>query len=95
MIYDTGDEVRLGAEFKDAAGAMADPTVTTLTIKDPLNVVTVLTHGIDAALVKASTGSYYCDLEIVYDGKYSYRWQGTGDVISAGESVFFARRSLV
>jgi len=58
--YAAGDLVKIAWTYTnpDTEG-LIDPTGVFLWIKDPNNDESTLTYGVDAALVRSSTGTYY------------------------------------
>lgn len=85
--YDVGDFVRITATFTDSDGIEADPTTVKCMYRHEYETATTLTYGIDAALVKSGTGVYYVDLSLTKPGHWFYRWEGTGAIQAADESV--------
>lgn len=88
--YDKGDTIRLGAQFYDEVGVLADPTDVELKIRNPIGSVSTPT------VLRMSTGVYYYDLTTSISdphGRWEYRFEGTGAVTSAEEAAFFLRRS--
>lgn len=93
-IYDIGSLVRISATFS-SSGAVTDPTAVVFKIKTGSGGTTTYTYGTDAALVKDSTGCYHVDWTTTVSGVHSYRFAGTGAVITAGESSFTVKDSQV
>lgn len=91
--YDKGDLLRVAAEFTDDDDVVQDPAQVYAAVRLPSGVVTTLHYGVDAALVKASTGVYYVDIDCATTGTYKYRFYSTGNGQAAAESTFFVRRS--
>jgi hypothetical protein len=89
--YDVGDLIRCTGTFTNAAGTAIDPATVYFKYKDPGGTKTTLTYGVDAAVVKSSTGVYYVDVNVDEVGTWYYRWQATGTGQSAGESYFYAQ----
>lgn len=87
-VYQKGDLARITGNFKNAAGADADPTTVTFKYTNPAGTITTLIYLTDAALVKDSTGNYHVDVSINAAGMWYYRWQGTGAVETAQEGEF-------
>ena len=52
--YDVGDQVRVSAVFKNAAGTDTDPTAVTCKVKTPAGAITTYTYGTDAASYSVS-----------------------------------------
>jgi hypothetical protein len=76
-----GNTPRVYIELLDADKQPVDPT--TLIFKYQAEGVqeTVLTYGVDAAIVRESTGKFYALLYLDTDAisnKYFCRWEGTG-----------------
>jgi len=92
-VADIGDVVRCTGRFRNAAGDLADPSVILCKIRKPGENVETLTHGVDVALVRASTGVYYTDVLCTEHGTFTYRFSGTGSVQAAGEKSFIVERS--
>lgn len=87
--FDIGSEVRLIGTFTDIAGALADPTTVLVRIKDPDGNITVENP------VRQSIGVYYQDLIISLAGIWYYRFEGTGNVVAAGDSSFSVYNSPI
>jgi hypothetical protein len=77
-VYDIGDNVKMTGAFTDSNDDPADPSGVQLAYEDPSGNVTTLVYGVDAAVVKNSTGSYYVELEVDEAGDWHYRWIATG-----------------
>lgn len=91
--YDLGDLVRISAAFSDANGAALNPTAVYCKVKNPNGTITAYTYGTDAALVRASTGSYYVDVDANTAGVWKYRFHSTGTGQAAAESWFTVEES--
>lgn len=91
--YDIGDARRLSIAFTNLAGAAADPTAVTFTMREPDGTETAYVYGANAELVKSGTGAYYVDWAIGQAGRHVYRWVGTGTVAAAESAEFWARRT--
>ena len=92
MNYDIGDLIRLTATFKDLDGNASDPTIITLSIKEPNGDVVDLTYGLDIFVVKQSTGIYYMDFAPAMEGLHYYRFAGTGTITAAEETSFYVNK---
>ena len=93
--YDRADTVRLTATFT-LDDVVSDPGGVVFKVKDPDGNVATYTYGVDAAVVKDSTGVYYVDYEVAgLVGPYYYRMEGTAPVRAACEGAFAVRQSLV
>jgi hypothetical protein len=62
-------------------GNFADPDGVNLRFRPPRQTDTTWIYGIDAAIVKDSTGVYHADLDTIPTaGIWRYRWEGGGAV---------------
>lgn len=86
--YHAGDAVRCTVTFRDLAGVVADPTAVVAKYRNGSGAVTTKTYGVDAEVVKSSTGVYYIDITPDAAGTWHYRFSGTGAVIAAEEASF-------
>lgn len=84
-VYDRGDVVRVSAAFTNPAGAATDPTTVRVLYKYFESAVTTLVYPTDAALVKDSTGNYHVDIDLIAEGVWSIRIEGTGVLTAAAE----------
>jgi hypothetical protein len=85
-VYTIGQQVRLTATFKTAAGTALDPTGVVLKYRDPVTgTVATKTYGVDGALVKDSTGVYHFDITLSTAGEWWYSWTGSGSLVAADE----------
>ena len=93
-----GVKVYTSTPFK-VGSTPTDPTVTTLTIRNPAGTVTTYTYGVDAGLVRVTAGDFYLNLVIPTDataeGKWTYAFRGTNNCQAADEGQFEVRKSLV
>lgn len=89
--YDKGDLVRAAAAFTTTAGAATDPSAVFAKYTTPAGTVTTLTYGVDAALVKDSTGNYHVDIDASSVGTWTYRFYSTGTGQAAAEGEFFVK----
>jgi hypothetical protein len=65
-----------------------EKTATAIYKKPSASAPTVLTYGIDAALVKEATGKYYVDLLLDEAGLWKWRYESNGIVDSAQQDSF-------
>ena len=93
-VYAKDSLVRVSSEFT-VSGTDTDPTVVKAMYKDPNNLVTTLTYGTDAALVKDATGKYHVDIAATIAGNWWYRFESTGAVVAANESEFVVSLSQI
>lgn len=91
--YDVGDVVRCVGNFASSEGVAVDPTAVLCKVRRPDGTIASYTYGADAALVKASAGNYYLDVEATAAGLWAYRFYSTGVGQAAGENVFRVRAS--
>jgi hypothetical protein len=91
--YDIGDAVRCDVSFTDMSGVAADPTAVLFKYEDPSENETTLTYGVDVEVVRDAVGEYHVDVTIDEAGRWAYRWEGTGTVVSATELEFDVRKS--
>lgn len=89
-VYDVGDSVRVTGTFT-VASVVTDPTTVTLEVKDPSGNVATYTYAL-SEVTRSGTGVFYKDLTIDEAGIWTYRWSGTGAVVSAGEEWLEVRR---
>ena len=84
--YELGQAVRLAAYFENASGVAADPTGVTFSFgvrsqsPPPDPTATNAVFGVDAAVIKDSTGRYHYDFTPSTPGIYTIRVVGTGAV---------------
>jgi hypothetical protein len=97
--YEIGDAVRIKtwtwqvAGFLNVNGALADPTVVTLKVRDPVGAETTYVYSA-SAIVRDSVGKYHFDLgPLVLAGIWHYRWIGAGAVVAAAENRFAVKPS--
>jgi len=92
----TNDPAVAGSGFKNAAGALADPTTVTLkwgyasSATAQATSVTTWLYGTDSQVVKDGTGVYHADIPVTRAGIHRFRWVGTGAVAAASEGSFIA-----
>jgi hypothetical protein len=92
--FEVGQKKTITVTFCNAAGAAADPTGVTLEIRDPsTGTRTTYTHGVDAALVKDTTGVYHFDLTLSAAGDWMFRWAGAGAIVAVDEGVISVRKA--
>lgn len=83
-----GNQYAVGVIFTDENDAATDPTAVTFKFKTPAGTITTYTHGVDAELIKDSTGKYHVVLTASLPGIYYWRFAGTGTVVAALEDSF-------
>ena len=87
-VHDLGDLVRCTGTFTDENGDAHDPTTVLFSVKNPAGTTTTYTYGVDAALVKDSTGVYHVDVDASAVGWYYYRFYSTGSGQASEEEKF-------
>ena len=88
VLFDVGDLVRSSLVIK-VASVLTDPGGLTFQLKDSSDgTVSTFTLGVDAELVKDSTGNYHIDNSITESGIHQYRWASTGTAQGAEEGSY-------
>lgn len=88
--YDPGDMVSLNAQFYKEDGTVGDPSVVVVKVKDPTGV------QVSHTPTHVGTGTYKYDYQTNLgdpEGRYEYRFEGTGVITSAEEKAFFLNPS--
>jgi hypothetical protein len=85
-LYTIGEQVRIRAECK-VATVFTDPTTLTFKYKPPTGAIVSKVYGVDTEVVRDSTGNFHIDLTLSQEGSYSMRWEATGAVVGADETV--------
>lgn len=84
--YPVDTLVQVNVTFLSVTGQTPeDPSTVTLTVTAPDQSVTVYTSP---QVVRVSQGIYYVQFQVLENGIYIYRWQGTGSVIAASPNGF-------
>jgi hypothetical protein len=86
--YHVGTEVRVTGTFKDADGAVANPTTISLVVRDPSGNEATYTYGGAGTITKGSTGIYHQGITTDEEGVWVYQWTGTGAVVTVDEGWF-------
>lgn len=91
--YDIGDLARLEFSFTNLAGAAADPSSVTASVRSPSGTVTdyEVTAG---QIVRDGTGEYHLDVEVTEEGDWTYSGVGTGAIQATVEGSFYAKPSI-
>lgn len=92
--YDVGDTVRLTAQYTDTGGDPTNPNVVRIIYRDPTGSESTALSG-TTDMSNPTTGSFYTDLLITTPGTWRWRSESTGNIVTAEESVFVARRQWV
>lgn len=85
--FPVGAEPTTSVRFTDALNALADPTVTTLTIRKPDGTETSYTAS---PVVHDGTGLFHADVPLTQPGAWLWRWVGDGAVQAVAEGSWFA-----
>lgn len=89
MSYQVGDLVRATGTFTNAAGTATNPDAVLCEYRDPSGNLTDFEYGVDAELVRDSTGVYYVDIDADEAGWWHYRFWSTGTGQAAAEPSRF------
>jgi hypothetical protein len=92
--YDIGDTIRMTAVYLSTGGDFVDPTTVTFVIKDPSGVEVTRTSA-STSVTHPSTGTFYTDFIIDEQGVWRWRSYSTGNIHTAGEAEFVARKQWV
>ena len=93
-VFDIGDEFRISIQFRDANGALSDPSTVKLTLRSVTGIIAVWDYA-DGSLTKPSVGNYYRDYTGQLSGDYWGRWESVGNPTLAEEFHFRIRESKV
>lgn len=91
--FQPGQQVRLTGTFRNLiTNELEDPTTVTLKVQDATGTQTVYTYAA-AEIVRDSKGVYHRDITITKPnkgggGNWYYRYEGTGNVVTANETSF-------
>lgn len=85
--FDPGDAPILFIEFKNAAGAAADPTAVVLTVRKPDGTAAT------PATTNPAPGRYEAVVLLDQHGRWDFHWQGTGAVQAAHRAYALVDRS--
>lgn len=88
MSKQVGDLARISAEFRNLAGTLTDPTTVSFKYRTPAGVETTFVYGTDPEVARASTGSYFVDLDLTEIGRWAYMWTATGTVQGTESGAF-------
>lgn len=91
-VYQVDTLLQLSATFYNVAlNQPADPTTVALFIEDPDGVTTEVASNL---IVRNGVGEYYYRFLPPSPGKWTYKWQGTGNVVATTpDTIFFVRAS--
>lgn len=91
-VFDVGDLARADVVFKVGVTS-TDPTTVTAFVDGPNAEHTEYVYGTDAEVVKDGTGLYHIEFPMTRSGPWHVRFEGTGNVETAAEVMFWCRRS--
>jgi hypothetical protein len=80
--YDAQDRVRLTGTFRDLDGDLIDPTDVEVHLRDPDGTVS------HPSATSSTPGVWTADVDVVKPGVWTYRFEGTGAVVAAEETMF-------
>jgi hypothetical protein len=86
MAYNLNATIRVTALFR-VSGVATDPTTVSLAVTTPAGATTTYTYG-GGTVTKASTGSYYKDLNASSAGQWTYVFTGTGAAADTHTGTF-------
>ena len=89
--YDKEDLVRLTSNFT-ISSVLTDPVAITLIVIDPDRATGTYTYA-TAQVTKSATGIYYRDISLDKEGRWDYRFEGTGTVQAAADGLLLVRRT--
>lgn len=92
--YDQGDLIQIRATFT-ISGSYVDPTYVSFYFRDTVGTITEYIYGVDAEVVRTSTGSYYFNYHVPAYGQYYSSWYASGSVYGKEENMFYVRRPNV
>lgn len=93
--YDIGDRRKLSCELRNESGVLTDPDELKFKIRTPDNVVTTYIYGSNEELERDSVGKYYVYWDCTQRGDYFWRYEATGIITAAEETMFSVRKSVV
>lgn len=87
--FDLGQSVTVTNTFTDGDGVVVDPASVFVNYKSPGGTLTTLEFGVDAAVIKDSTGVYHVDIDGDEVGRWYVYWFSTGTGQASDEESFF------
>lgn len=85
--YALGATARLRGIFKDEDGVPADPTGITVRVLPPNGVIASYQFSVNPVVVREGPGVYTVDVSLNQEGRWRYRWEGSGDNATAAEGT--------
>lgn len=87
-VYQTDTLLQLGVTFYNTAlNQPADPTTVALFVEGPDGNVTEIASNL---IVRTGVGTYYSNFLPSAPGDWSYKWQGSGNVVATTRDTPFA-----
>ncbi len=86
-LYVRGNELETTLEVRDEDGVLVDPVTLSLTIKNPLGVLTIITHP-NILISNPSVGTYESRFELTEIGLWEYEWVTTSPPRNSGDEVY-------
>lgn len=87
--YSSGTRVELTAAFTNNLGAPIDPTLVTFRYIDPdSGAIVTLVFGTDPEITNPEVGTYKLNLDVVSEGMWIWRAEGTDTPEVSGDSKF-------
>ncbi len=84
--YDIGDQPTFQATFRNSTADLTNPTVVKFLLKDPNGGLTTLTFP--TGITNPSVGVFeHNATKLTIAGRWTYRFNGEGTLITAGERV--------
>lgn len=78
----------IGTFANSLTGAAEDPTTVTLFLKDPQGTIQTLVYG-SSSIVRDVAGQYSFNVTPTIHGVWTYKWQGTGNVVATSPDTSF------
>ena len=94
VVYLEGSMIKASSTFKDAAGVIVDPPEVVLKYKKPDESVVTKAYSL-SEITKVSAGNYETYVLLADPGKYTFRWEGTGNSGSVSETTINVTASKV
>jgi len=80
VFFSSASELATVSNTFSVSSVATDPTTVSLTITSPTNVVTTYTYAA-SQITRSSAGVYTKDITCDEDGKWQYKWVGTGTAV--------------
>ena len=94
-LYLVGESARIHVRVADISGAVIDPVSLVLRVKTAGGAVTAYTYGMNAEVVRESTGIYHADIALPTAGQWSYRWEVAAPNAGVAEGSINVQKSRV